>query len=274
MPRRPPHGSAPPPRKRFGQHFLADQHALDRIADAVAVDARPGDQVVEIGPGRGALTDALVRRGLRVLAVEIDRDLVRYLRERYPPGGPVTVVEGDVLEFDLAAHAGPDYRLVGNLPYYITTPILFRALQPPLPRSAVFLVQREVADRMAATPGSRAYGALTVNLLAVATVELIGRVKAGAFVPPPKVDSAIVRLVPRETPVIGAGREAPLRDFVIAMFGQRRKQASRALRQVTKADAVQVKQWLDAAGVDPVRRPETLSPEEFAALFEQIHSSR
>lgn len=261
-----------PPRKRFGQHFLADRGALARIADAVG--ARPDETVVEVGPGRGALTEELVARGLRIIAIEIDRDLVRQLRIRYAANTNVQIVEADVLTLDLAAVAGGAYRLVGNVPYYITTPIIFHALRAPRPLSAVFLVQREVADRMAAKPGTRTYGALSVNVQSVAVVEMIGRVKPGAFHPPPKVDSAIIRLTPLSDPIVGPDDQDDLREFVIAAFGQRRKQMGRVLRQIASVDASQAEHLLSEISIAPTRRPETLTPEEFAALLAALRRLR
>ena len=197
-------GALPRPRKRFGQHFLKDRSVLTRIADAVG--ASSGDTVIEIGPGRGALTDVLADRATRLLAIELDRDLAGHLRERYASRPHVTIVEGDVLETDLAALAGGDFVLAGNVPYYITTPILFHALQAPRPRRAVYLVQKEVAERAAAAPGGKEYGALSVNVQAVAHVEILFRVPPGAFQPPPQVDSAVIRVTPRPDPVVRARR--------------------------------------------------------------------
>ncbi|HEX7025056.1 MAG TPA: 16S rRNA (adenine(1518)-N(6)/adenine(1519)-N(6))-dimethyltransferase RsmA, partial [Gemmatimonadales bacterium] len=180
------------PRKRFGQHFLHHRAILDRIA--AALGAAPGDLVLEIGPGQGALTEALARCGARVVAIEKDRDLVPLVRERVPSA---RVIEGDALELDWRAELGlaasDDLLVAGNIPYNITTPLIDAALAPPRPRRIVFLVQREVAERLTAEPGSRAYGALTVGVRAVARVEQLFRVPAGAFTPPPKVDSAVVR---------------------------------------------------------------------------------
>ena len=147
---------APPARKRYGQHFLNDARLLARIADAA--ELTPSDTAVEIGPGRGALTRELATRAGRVIAIEIDRALVAMLHEMFAGQPAVTIVEGDVLQQELAALAGRDYVLVGNVPYYITTPILFHALAAPRPRRMVFLVQREVAQRMASAPGSKMTG--------------------------------------------------------------------------------------------------------------------
>ena len=157
----PPSPKLPAPRKRFGQHFLKDTRVLDAIVKALGPLA--DRTVLEIGPGRGVLTDRLVERAARVVAVEVDRDLVAHLRSRYADHPHVEIIEADVLTVSLAALAGGPYVLAGNVPYYITTPIVFHALERPRPDVAVYLVQKEVADRLAAPPGDKIYGALSVN---------------------------------------------------------------------------------------------------------------
>jgi 16S rRNA (adenine1518-N6/adenine1519-N6)-dimethyltransferase len=157
--------------------------------------------------------------------------------------------------------------LVGNVPYYITTPILFKALEQPRPDRAVYLVQKEVADRLAAKPGSDEYGALSVNVQAVANVQKIAKVPAGAFRPPPKVDSAIVRIVPRADPVVRPDEEAAFRQMVQRAFGMRRKQMRRVARELFDLSAEEAESRLAAAAVDPQARPETLGPEQFARLL-------
>jgi 16S rRNA (adenine1518-N6/adenine1519-N6)-dimethyltransferase len=263
-------GRLPPPRKRFGQHFLRDRSALDRIAGALQLTG--AETVVEIGPGRGALTDLLAPRAGRLLAVELDRDLAAMLRERYARASNVMIVEADVLEVDLGALAAGPYVLVGNVPYYITTPILFHALRPPRPERAVYLVQREVAERVVAPPGGKEYGALSVNVQGFARAEVLFRVPPGAFSPPPKVDSAVIRVTPRPDPVVGPADEERYRAFVQAAFGLRRKQMRRVLRTVVGASVEEADAILARAGVDPETRPETLTPEDFARLVGAIAS--
>jgi 16S rRNA (adenine1518-N6/adenine1519-N6)-dimethyltransferase len=258
----------PRPRKRLGQHFLVDRTVLERIADTLAPTA--SDVVVEIGPGRGALTDLLSQRARRVIAIELDRDLVPYLRDRYREAGNVDVIERDVLEVNLGEVGGSEFLLAGNVPYYITTPILFHALEPPRPARAVYLVQREVAERIAAPPGSRTYGALSVNVQAVARAELVARVPAGAFRPRPAVDSAIVRLTPRPDPVVDQSLEAGFRSLVQEAFGLRRKQMRRVVRTIAHLGVDAADQVLAAAAIGPEVRPETLSPEDFARLLRAI----
>ena len=262
----------PRPRKRLGQHFLVDPVALRRIADALAPNEH--DTVVEIGPGRGALTDLLCARAKRVIAIELDRDLVPYLRERYQQAGNVEVIERDVLQVNLAEVAGGEFLLAGNVPYYITTPILFHALEPPRASRAVYLVQREVAERVVAPPGSRTYGALSVNVQGFAHAELVAHVPAGAFRPPPKVESAVLRVTPRSDPVVPASSEPAFRALVQAAFGLRRKQMRRVLRTVAHLDANGSDRILDAAGIDPECRPETLLPDDFARVLAALGAPR
>lgn len=255
------------PRKRFGQHFL-ESAWVDKLIRVI--DPRPDEEFLEIGPGRGALTDLLSQRARRVIAIELDRDLVPYLRDRYREAGNVDVIERDVLEVNLGEVGGSEFLLAGNVPYYITTPILFHALEPPRPARAVYLVQREVAERIAAPPGSRTYGALSVNVQAVARAELVARVPAGAFRPRPAVDSAIVRLTPRPDPVVDQSLEAGFRSLVQDAFGLRRKQMRRVVRTIAHLGVDAADQVLAAAAIGPEVRPETLSPEDFARLLRAI----
>lgn len=257
-----------PPRKRFGQHFLADARALERIADAVAPEEV--DCVVEIGPGRGALTDRLLPRSRRLLAVEIDRDLVRHLHERYAGADRLAIVEGDALEVDWRPPAGTSWRLAGNLPYYITTPLIFRILEAPRPDRAVLLVQKEVADRLGAQPGSADYGALSVNVQVVARVTMVARVPAGAFHPRPQVDSAIVRLDPLAEPLVSPDEEGGFRRFVVALFGMRRKQMVRSLREVAGLEAAESRSLLERHGIDPSARAEVLAPADLVRLYNAL----
>jgi 16S rRNA (adenine1518-N6/adenine1519-N6)-dimethyltransferase len=251
--------------KKYGQHFLSDPRILEGIVNALAPTA--ADTVVEIGPGRGSLTSILVERSGRLIAVEIDRALTEDLQKKYKGRPNIEIVQGDVLETDLHALAGPDFLLIGNVPYYITTPIVFKALDAPIPRRSVFLVQREVAERMAAREDTESYGALSVNVAAVANTELVMSVPAGAFKPPPKVESAVIRLTPRVTPLVGAESLAGFRTFVQAAFGQRRKQMQRALRTVRGVSAAEAAALLEQADIDPASRPEVISPEGFARLY-------
>ena len=265
-------------RKRFGQHFLTNPRILSRIVDAL--DPAKGDRVLEIGPGRGALTAELVARGAKVTAIEVDRDLVPVLRERFPG---VEVIEGDALELDwhdvmrgqslnrsIAESLNRPFLLTGNVPYNITSPLLDKALIPPRPARIVFLVQKEVADRITASAGSTDYGALTVGIQTVASAERLFKVPAGAFNPPPRVDSAVVRLTPRLTRLIGDAEAAGFRRFVTGMFGFRRKQLTRGLRELTRWPADRVSTVISRLGMDPTARPEVLEAAQFVALFREL----
>lgn len=261
-------GGFPPVRKSLGQHFLTDRSILERIADAAQLDGT--QTVLEIGPGRASLTDILVERASRLVAIEYDRALAAGLRVRFATNPRVEIVEADVLSVNFGDLAKGPYHLVGNVPYYITTPILFQALEPPRPDVAVYLVQREVADRIAAPPGGKEYGALTVNIGAVATAEVLFRVPAGAFRPPPKVESAVVRITPRSAPLIAPDREARFRAFVQSVFTMRRKQLQRILRSVASLSAEDANARLESAGINPMDRPETLTVERFTRLFDVL----
>ena len=245
-------------RKRFGQHFLHDPAVLQRIVQVVA--PVPGEHIVEIGPGQGALTALLLARAGRMDAVEIDRDLAALLRQRWPD--TLTLHESDALKFDfeaLARERGGPLRIVGNLPYNISTPLLFHLLDTvEHVLDMHVMLQKEVVERMAAEPGSDAYGRLTVMLAPRLDVQWLFDVGPGAFQPPPRVWSAVARLTVRPEPLF-AIPEAYGR-VVAAAFSQRRKTIRNSLRGLVAAEA-----W-EATGVDPGARPEVLSPAQFAAL--------
>jgi len=255
----------PRAKRRLGQHFLTDPRILQRIADALG--ATDADTVLEIGPGPGGLTEVLAARAGRLVAIEKDADLVPALRVRVPDA---TVVEADALEADWHALAGPEWLVAGNIPYNITSPLIDKALAPPRPARIVFLVQREVADRVGAAPGGEAYGALSVGVQAVARAERLFIVPAGAFHPRPKVDSAVLRLTPLAEPIVANGEVEPFRRLVVGLFGFRRKQLGRGLRELTGWDAERVEAALALAGIDPSARPETVSPAAFAALLRAL----
>jgi len=265
-------GGLPPTRKSLGQHFLTDKRILTRIADALHLAG--GETVVEIGPGRGALTDILAERAGRLIAIEYDRALAEVLRQRYAKRSNVLIAEADVLEVSLGELAAGPYVLVGNVPYYITTPILFHALVPPRAERSVYLVQREVADRLSSAPGTKEYGALTVNVAAVAKADTLFKVAAGAFSPPPKVESAVVRVTPLATPLVSDDEQRPFRLLVQGAFGMRRKQMRRVLRSLYSIDAEAADALLEETGIDPEVRPETLSPQQFVSLLRAEHRTR
>lgn len=225
--------------------------------------------MVEIGPGRGALTEPLLDRGFDVLAIELDRTLAAGLRDRWGVAG-LAVVEADALEVALPrAEPGHPLWVVGNLPYAITSPLLFHVLDQVGSAGIagmVFMIQREVADRLAAEPGTGAYGALTVGVRLVADVERLFDVRAGAFRPPPAVVSTVVRLTPHDRFGLDREHRDRLRGLVRELFGQRRKQIQKTLRTTRGLSADAVARIAARSGIDPERRPETLSPEEFLAL--------
>jgi 16S rRNA (adenine1518-N6/adenine1519-N6)-dimethyltransferase len=258
----------PRPKKFLGQHFLTDTNLLAKIADTLG--AGPTDTVIEIGPGRGSLTAQLLKRAGRVIAIELDRELAPMLAEKWKDEPKFRLVEGDVLEQDLGALAGGEYLLAGNVPYNITTPILFHAMRRPRPLRAVYLVQFEVAERVVAKPDSEAYGALSVNVQALAKAELLFKVGAKSFTPPPKVESAVLRITPRADPLVTPEEEEPYRLLVQAAFGLRRKQMRRVVRTVRDWDAAKADAALLTAKIDPTARPETLSPEDFARLLRAV----
>jgi 16S rRNA (adenine1518-N6/adenine1519-N6)-dimethyltransferase len=268
----PASGRPPPVRKSLGQHFLNDQRILERIADAG--DVAPGDTVIEIGPGRGSLTSVLAGRGARVIGVEYDRMLVALLRDRFAGESRVTVVQADVLAVALASLVDGPFKVIGNVPYNITTPILFHALASPRPVVAVFLVQREVAERIVAPAGARAYGALSVNIQAVARPSLAFRVAPGSFTPPPKVESAVVRLVPRDDPAVEPAAERQFREMVQALFGMRRKQMVRAIRERYDLTPDAAATMLRRVGIAPDARVETVGVDALAALFGAVPPPR
>lgn len=257
--------SARHPRRRFGQHFLAPAWA-DKVVAAIG-PARD-QRFLEIGPGPGVLTSRLAARAASVTAVEIDRHLAGDLRRDSPPN--VEIVEQDFLDFDLGPflEEGPA-RIAGNLPYNISSPILFKLLgasaASPHLVDATVMLQREVADRLAAVPGTRDYGVLTIFTTAQADVTRLLTLPPGAFRPPPKVNSAVVRLTFKPS-VIPAASSAAFERMVRTMFMQRRKTLSNALRPFAEAVGVSAVSALSAAGIDPVRRPETLTMRELLAL--------
>lgn len=247
----------PRPRKRFGQHFLTDRHYLNGVVHVI--DPRPGDTMVEIGPGTGLLTAELLKVVRHLHVIEIDRDLASGLRGRYPPT-QLAVHGADALEFDFATLPA-DLRVVGNLPYNVSTPILFRiAGCAERIRDCTFMLQKEVVDRMVAAPDTADYGRLSVMLQYRFAMESALRVPPGAFTPPPKVDSAVVRMRPLPASRKRAKDEDLFARLVAAAFSQRRKTLRNAVRSLASAAAFEL------AAIDPTRRGETLSVGEFIAL--------
>jgi 16S rRNA (adenine1518-N6/adenine1519-N6)-dimethyltransferase len=248
-------------RKRFGQNFLADAHYVQRIVDAV--DPRPGDNVVEIGPGLAALTGGLIARAGHITAVEIDRDLAARLRESFTPA-QLTLHEADALAFDFGV-LGARLRVVGNLPYNISSPLLFHlAARDAQLTDLHVMLQREVVARMTAAPGTADYGRLTVMLQAKFRIARLFIVPPGAFRPAPKVESAVARLVPLHAHKPAIADETVFARVVATAFMQRRKTLRNALASLADAAA------LEAAGIDPQARGETLAVEDFVRLANRI----
>jgi 16S rRNA (adenine1518-N6/adenine1519-N6)-dimethyltransferase len=249
------------PRRRFGQHFLADPHYVERIV--ASIDPRPGETIVEIGPGLAALTEKLIARAGHIVAVEIDRDLAARLRERFA-SDRLTLVEGDALEFDFAT-LGHDLRVVGNLPYNISSPLLFHlATYEASLRDLHVMLQKEVVDRMTAKPGTPDYGRLTVMLNVRFDVKRLFIVPPGAFRPAPKVDSAVARLRPLRERAPRIDDFALFSRLVAAAFSQRRKTLRNAVSAVCDGATI------IAAGIDPSARGETLGVADFVRLANSI----
>ncbi len=264
----------PRPKKALGQNFLTDRNVLARIADAVGIG--PGDRILEVGPGRGALTALLAERAERVVAVELDRELVPLLREEFAGRGNVEVVEADILAVDLSRllreRGDGTWKVAANLPYNISSQVLFRFLEcRRLFSLLVLMLQKEVGERLLAPPACKEYGALTVLFRLHFQIQREFTVKPGSFHPVPKVDSVVLGFTPLPAPRADVGDEECFRRVVKAAFSQRRKTLWNCLRgaALTGNDAI-LATALERCGIDPGRRGETLSLEEFAALSREL----
>lgn len=253
------------PRKRFGQHFLHDASVIERIVNAIA--PTQGDRIVEIGPGLGAITLPLLQRINEFDVVEIDRDVIRELRDKTSGLGTLHIHEADALRFDFGtlSRAPHSLRVVGNLPYNISTPLMFHLIEARHHiRDMHFMLQKEVVDRMAAEPGGDAYGRLTVMLAPWVKVEPLFDIGPGAFRPPPKVMSTFFRLTLHPAPPFALDHPAEYARVVAAAFMQRRKTLRNALKNFMTAGQIA------AAGVDAGARAEVISPAQYAALAAQL----
>lgn len=253
------------PRKRFGQHFLHDPGVIERIVRAI--NPQPADTIVEIGPGEGVLTGPLVNQCKQFHAIEIDRDLAGRLAAHYGHDSRVQIHQGDALKVDICslAHAEEKLRLVGNLPYNVSTPLLFHFMRHiDCVRDMHFMLQKEVVDRIVASPGSKSYGRLSILIQMLCDVESLFDIGPGAFRPPPKVWSAVIRLKPRQQPLIGKEKIHALEQFGQVLFSQRRKTLRKILQGIISVDT------LERLGIDSSRRPETLALEEIVALLDLL----
>jgi 16S rRNA (adenine1518-N6/adenine1519-N6)-dimethyltransferase len=254
------------PKRSWGQNFLGDPNILARIAEACALIA--GDTAVELGAGLGHLTDQLLATGAKVVAVERDREMAAVLREVFPDQPRLTIVEANAATCDIRELAGGPCVVVGNLPYHLSSEIIFHCLaQRADIKRMVFTLQAEFAERLAAGPGSRTYGILSVQAQSTCEVRLLFRVAAGAFHPKPEVDSAVVSLVPLAAPRTALAGTPLFERTVRAAFGHRRKTLQNSL---TGSGMKGVKEALAAAGIDPTRRAETVSVEEFGKLATEL----
>jgi 16S rRNA (adenine1518-N6/adenine1519-N6)-dimethyltransferase len=255
------------PRKRFGQNFLRDDSVIARIVDCV--DPRPGDHVVEIGPGQGALTAAVLPRIGALDAIELDRDLIEPLQRKLAGIGELRIHQADALRFDVTRlyDGAHKLRVIGNLPYNISTPLLFHLLeQAAVIRDMHFMLQKEVVDRMAAPPGSKTYGRLSVMLQVSCDVTPLFDIGPEAFYPSPKVDSSVVRLMPLAEPLVSPDEMAGFSALVASAFAQRRKTLRNNLRNRVDEDVWQ------ALAIDPGARSETLEVGQFVALHSALRA--
>lgn len=255
------------PKKSLGQNFLIDPNLQRKIVDAI--DPSPSDEVLEIGPGLGALTGHLVGRVGRLVLVELDDSLAGRLQAEYAENPTVAVVHADFLTVSLpdVLQDVPSAKVIGNIPYNITTPIIFHLLESrPRPAQIVLMIQREVADRLLAAPGSKTYGALAVGVQTLATVQRVINVGRQAFRPAPDVDSAVIRIIPHPVDRLTPEEEGALRSLTRIAFGQRRKQFQRILRDALNLTPAQMDALSAQTGFDLRARPETFSPDDFIRL--------
>lgn len=265
--------------KSLGQNFLMDQHIVDQIIKGSNIDE--ASLVIEIGPGLGVLTAAAAKKAGKVVAIEIDKKLLPILKETLGEYPNVEVIQGDILKTDLlpileqnqkvGGRNRESIRVMGNLPYYITTPIIMKLLEERLPLSSItIMMQKEVGERIAAQPGTKAYGALSLAVQYYATVTQVSKVSREVFFPKPNVDSIVLRLDLRKEAPVSLENEQLFFDVIKAGFSQRRKTLRNTLSGLAGLSREEMEAAMEAAGIDPGRRGETLSMEEFAALSNQI----
>ena len=256
------------PKRSLGQNFLVDGNLQRKVVEALAVE--PQDEILEIGPGRGALTRHILGTPRSLFLVELDDELAAAWTEETADMQGVRVLHRDILKVDLGELTGDveGLKVVGNIPYNITTPILFHLLGRPRPGLILLMVQKEVGDRILASPGTSAFGALSVGIRSVAAVEPVLKVPASAFRPAPNVDSVVIRITPFRSGLLSVAEETQLRTLTRAAFQRRRKQFQSILRghPDLSLSRDQVRQVAEVTGFDLTRRPETFSPQDFIRL--------
>jgi len=262
------------PRKRWGQHFLVDRNILSKIVRTAALEKE--DVVLEIGPGLGEMTLALARQVKKVIAVEIDRKLVKILQEKTADFSNIMVIEGDVLKISLHQlypQGNQQLKVVANLPYQISTPLIFRFIESKqLFSTLTLMLQREVAERMIASPGGKDYGPLSIFTQSVSDLSIQFFIKPSAFFPPPKVESAVIHMVWKEKPLVKLEEEGWFKKVVKGCFSYRRKRLINGLRHADLPLPEDLQKRIEKIGIDPQRRPETLTIQEFARLAEALSS--
>lgn len=266
--------------KSLGQNFLTDKNIIDRIIEGAGIG--PEDLVIEIGPGIGVITSEAAETAKKVIAVEIDKNLIPILKETLADRDNVEIVNQDILKTDVNRLIDDCFRgegdfsgvkIIGNLPYYITTPIIMKLLEDGVKADSItIMMQKEVADRIKAAPGTKAYGALSVAVQYYCTVEAVVNVPKDVFVPQPKVDSTVLKLKIREEKPVELKDREVFFSCVKAGFGQRRKTLLNSLMGVKNITKEAARESLEAAGIDPSRRAETLDLEEFANLSNEVYS--
>jgi 16S rRNA (adenine1518-N6/adenine1519-N6)-dimethyltransferase len=256
------------PRKKWGQHFLEDRNVLKKVVKVAEIAKE--DVVLEVGPGLGEMTQALAHEARKVIAVEIDARLVEILKGKLADLPNVEIIRSDILKFDVRKHLGCEkcrIKVVANLPYQISTPLLFHFIDSKeLYSVLILMLQREVAERMVAPPGKKTYGPLSVLVQSVADLSICFIVKPTAFFPPPEVESAVIRLSWKEKPLIAPEQKEGFRAVVKGCLGYRRKTLANALKHSDLLLPEDLEKKLEEIGIDPRRRPETLSVQEFVDL--------
>jgi 16S rRNA (adenine1518-N6/adenine1519-N6)-dimethyltransferase len=262
------------PRKSWGQHFLVDRNILNKVIRTAQIEK--GDVVLEVGPGLGELTAALARRARRVIAIEIDPKLVGILEEKMKDYPNVEVIKGNILKFDLKRFLDQEsqkIKVVANLPYQISTPLLFRFIDSrKIFSTLTLMLQKEVAERMVASPGGKEYGPLSIFVQMVSDLSIRFFIKPTAFFPPPKVESAVIHIVWRERPAVELIDEEWFKKVVRGCFGYRRKTLINGLKHSGLSLPPDVERRMEKIGIDPRRRPETLTILEFARLAEALEA--